>query len=73
MSWKIFRLDIYLGLSTCQGMQLLSSIVIVSDEELSCQLDAIDLLFCMVLSLVISIGRNNGLDDQRLPSEMPSD
>ena len=54
-------------------MQLSSSIVIVSDEELSCWLDAIDLLPCVVVSLVISIGRSNWLDDERSPSEIPSD
>ena len=52
-------------------MQLSSSIVTVSDEELSCRLDAIDLLPCVVVSLVISIGRSDWLDDERSPSEMP--
>ena len=38
-----------------------------SDEELSCRLDATDLLPCVVVSLVISIGRSNWLDDERSP------
>ena len=44
-----------------------------SDEELSCRLDATDLLPCVVVSLVISIGRSNWLDNERSPSEMLSD
>ena len=43
-----------------------------SDEELSCWLDATDLLPCVVVSLVISISRTNWLDDEQSPSEMSS-
>ena len=41
-------------------------------RKLSCRLDATDLLPCVVVSLVISIGRSNWLDDKRSPSEMSS-
>ena len=37
-------------------MQLSFTIVIMSDEELSYQLDAIKLFFCVVINLIISIG-----------------
>ena len=39
-----------------------------SDEELSCWLDAIDLLPCVVVSLVISIGLSKWPNDERSPS-----
>ena len=69
---NIFRFGIYLRSSTCRGIQLSSSIVTVSDEELSCRLDTNDLFPCVVVSLVISIGQNNWLDGKRSPSEMSS-
>ena len=69
---KIFRLGIYLRLSTCQSMHLSSSIIKVSNKELSYKLDTIDFFFCMVVNLVISICRNNWLDDERLSLEMLS-
>ena len=39
----------------------------ISDEELSCRLDATDLLSCVIVSLVISIGQGNWPDDNRSP------
>ena len=72
LTQSIFRSVIYLRSSTCRDIQLLSLIVTVSDKELSCQLDTIDLLPCMVVSLVISISQSNWLDGKRSPLEMSS-
>ena len=67
---RTYRLGIYVYLSRY-------AVVILdchsSDEELSCRLDATDLLPCVVVSLVISIGRSNWLDDERSPLEISSD
>ena len=69
---RIFRLGINLRFSTYKGMQLLFSIITVSDKELSWWLDVIDLLSYVIVSLVISIGQSNWLDDERSPSKMSS-
>ena len=69
---KTFCLGIYLKLFTFQGMQLLSSIIIINNEELSCGLDVINLLPCIIVSLIVSIGWSNWLDDKRSPSKMSS-
>ena len=69
---NIFRSGIYLRLFTCRGIKLSSSIVIVSDEELSCRLDTIDFFPYVVVSLVISIGQNIWLDGKWSSSEISS-
>ena len=69
---SIFCSGIYLRLSICRDIELSSSIVTVSDEELSCRLDTINLFPCVIVSFVISIGQRYWLDGEQSPSEMSS-
>ena len=77
--WSIYTVEVSSALRYLSEIVHLSRYAVVicdrhsSDKELSCRLDATDLLPWVVVSLVISIGRSNWLDDERSPSEMSSD